>query len=107
MLHAAGNLAGSDKVNMLPCLFKQTFHMDCPGCGFQRSAAALLKGEWLQSFQSYPALVPILCLAVITALHLGPGLKHGAAIIRYLQIGIGIIIAVFYIYKVITLKAFN
>ena len=92
---------------MLPCLFKQTFHIDCPGCGFQRSALALFKGDWLQSFQTYPALVPIFCLAFVTVLHLSMGLKYGAAIIRYLQIGIGIIIAVFYIYKLITLKAFN
>ena len=92
---------------MLPCLFKQTFHMDCPGCGIQRSAAALLKGEWAESFLLYPALVPILGLAVITILHLTFRLKHGASIIKFLQIGIGIIIAVFYIYKLITLKVFN
>jgi hypothetical protein len=92
---------------MLPCLFKQTFHMDCPGCGFQRSAAALLKGDWLLSFQTYPALVPICCLAITTLLHLSIGLKHGAAVIRYLQIGIGITIAVFYIYKIVTLKVFS
>lgn len=92
---------------MFPCLFKQTLHLDCPGCGFQRSALALLRGDLLQSLQLYPALIPIVSLLIITVLHLGFGLKHGAALIRYLQIGIGITIAVFYIYKIVTLKAFN
>lgn len=46
--------------HQLPCLFKTVFHVDCPGCGFQRSFIALLKGNISQSFKFYPALIPML-----------------------------------------------
>ena len=36
------------------------FHVDCPGCGFQRSGIALLKGDIGQSLAYYPALIPML-----------------------------------------------
>lgn len=81
--------------------------MDCPGCGFQRSAAALLRGDIAGSLSLYPALIPIACLALVTILHLTTNLKYGALLIKYLQISIGIIIGVFYIYKLITLKVFD
>lgn len=38
----------------LPCLFKKYFHVDCPGCGFQRSIIALLKGNFAESFLLFP-----------------------------------------------------
>lgn len=46
--------------HQLPCLFKAMFHIDCPGCGFQRSAIALLKGNIGESWKMYPALIPML-----------------------------------------------
>ncbi len=47
---------------MLPCLSKQLFGMDCPGCGIQRSVYLLFQGEFLAAFQMYPAIYPILVL---------------------------------------------
>ena len=44
----------------LPCLIKNTFHVECPGCGLQRSFIALLRGNILQSLQHYPALLPLI-----------------------------------------------
>ncbi|MCY7291977.1 MAG: DUF2752 domain-containing protein [Ferruginibacter sp.] len=38
----------------LPCLFKKYFHVDCPGCGFQRSIVALLRGNVSESFLLFP-----------------------------------------------------
>lgn len=49
---------------LLPCPFKAFTGFDCPGCGFQRSAIALFKGDFAVSFHLYPATVPILFLAL-------------------------------------------
>lgn len=47
---------------MLPCLNKQLFGLDCPGCGLQRSVDLLLHGEFVAAFQMYPAIYPIMML---------------------------------------------
>lgn len=47
---------------MIPCLSKQIFGLDCPGCGLQRSVALLLKGEFTESFLMYPGLLPMVLL---------------------------------------------
>lgn len=50
----------------LPCLFKKYFHVDCPGCGFQRSIIALGKGNVVDSFLLFPTtLVLILFFAAL------------------------------------------
>ncbi|MEX0289867.1 MAG: DUF2752 domain-containing protein, partial [Flavobacteriaceae bacterium] len=47
---------------MLPCMSKQLFGMDCPGCGLQRSVVFLLKGDFIEAFKMYPAIYPMLLL---------------------------------------------
>ncbi len=54
--------------HMLPCAFKFIFGVDCPGCGFQRSFIALVKGDLVTSFTLYPATIPILIAAVVSLL---------------------------------------
>jgi hypothetical protein len=54
---------------MLPCISKQVFGIDCPGCGLQRSVALLLKGDFLASFLMYPALFPMMALFGFLALN--------------------------------------
>jgi hypothetical protein len=49
----------------LPCLIKNIFHVECPGCGLQRSFIALLQGNILQSLQYYPALLPLILFIVV------------------------------------------
>jgi hypothetical protein len=41
---------------MLPCLFRDYFGFDCPGCGFQRSVASLVRGEFGNAFLLYPPI---------------------------------------------------
>ncbi|MBD0287809.1 MAG: DUF2752 domain-containing protein [Flavisolibacter sp.] len=84
---------------MLPCLFKLIFHRDCPGCGFQRSVLLLLRGEFSKSFHLYWATLPILFLFCFCILHLKFGIKHGARILIFLYISIGVLILSHYIYK--------
>ena len=38
----------------LQCLFKKYFYLDCPGCGFQRSIIAFMKGNVEESFLLFP-----------------------------------------------------
>ena len=89
---------------MLSCPSKKYLHIECPGCGFQRSVLALLKGDLPASFALYPATLPILALLGFTALHLVLKFKKGAGVIIFLQALSATIIVVFYIYKIITHK---
>ena len=50
---------------MLPCFTKQIIGIDCPGCGLQRSALFLLKGEFWNAFHMYPAIYPMLLLPLV------------------------------------------
>lgn len=47
---------------MLPCLNKQLFGIECPGCGLQRAVALLFKGEFAEAFLMYPAIYPLVLL---------------------------------------------
>lgn len=93
--------------HLLTCPSKRFLHIDCPGCGFQRSIIALLKGDIMASLQLYPAAIPVLSLVMFTMLHLKFKFVHGAAVIKYLQIFCAAIILGFYIYKIINQKLFN
>jgi hypothetical protein len=90
--------------HLLSCPSKTYLHIECPGCGFQRSCLALLKGNIPASLTLYPATIPIVLLIFFTLFHLKYKFAHGAAIIKYLQAGIAIVIAVFYIYKIVNHK---
>lgn len=46
--------------HMFPCFYKQAFGISCPMCGFQRSLIELLKGNVMESFLQFPALLPLL-----------------------------------------------
>jgi Protein of unknown function (DUF2752) len=90
--------------NMFSCPSKKYLHIECPGCGLQRSFIALLRGDLITSFQFYPATIPILLMFGFTILHLKYKFEQGAPLIKYSQIGIAIVIVVFYIYKIINHK---
>ena len=85
--------------NMLPCWFKKYFGLDCPGCGMQRSFAALLKGEFVESFILFPALIPTIGLVVFLLIHLKMKFENGGTILKWLFIGNSAIIVISYILK--------
>jgi hypothetical protein len=91
---------------MLTCPSKKLLHIECPGCGFQRSFFALLEGDFDKSWQLYPAMVPIVVLMVYTALHTKFQFRFGAVVIKYLFMLIAVIILTFYIYKIINHKIY-
>lgn len=92
--------------HLLTCPSRRWLHMQCPGCGFQRSFIALLGGDFRSSFILYPALVPFLVLLTLTSLHLVFRFRHGATMIKYCQLFVAIVVAVSYIYKVINHQIF-
>jgi hypothetical protein len=90
------------KRHMLTCPSKHFFHMDCPGCGLQRSIISLLTGDLTTSLHLYPATIPILFCLIFTALHLKFKFKYGAAIIKIAFAFTALIIVSFYVYKIFT-----
>lgn len=40
----------------------------CPGCGMTRAVASCVLGDWMGAFHHHPLAVPLLGLAVVTAL---------------------------------------
>ncbi|MGV3630388.1 MAG: DUF2752 domain-containing protein [Bacteroidota bacterium] len=63
---------------MLACHWKQTFGVECPGCGLQRSLSKLFEGEISESFFLFPATIPLIILFIYLVLHLVFRFKHGA-----------------------------
>lgn len=92
---------------MLTCPGKYFFHIDCPGCGLQRSVIALLEGDLAKSLALYPATIPIFFCVIFTALHLKFGFRHGAAVIKWSFILTVFIIATFYLYKLVMRTPFG
>ncbi len=90
--------------NMLVCPSKKWLHVECPGCGLQRSVIALFRGDIQTSLSLYPATIPMLVMLGFIALHLKFDFRNGAVIIKYLYIGVAVMIFVFYIYKVLNHK---
>ena len=66
---------------MLTCGIKKLTGIDCPGCGIQRSFLKLIHGEFLESMELFPALLPLLMLVVYTLLHLKFMFKNGHKVI--------------------------
>lgn len=90
--------------HLLTCPSKRFFHLDCPGCGLQRSIIALLEGDIEKSIQLYPATIPILFCFLFMVLHIKFDFKKGAFIIKGLFILSISIIIIFYLYKIFTYK---
>jgi hypothetical protein len=86
--------------HMLSCPSKTYLNLACPGCGFQRSTIALLKGNIAESLQLYPATIPLLFVVIFSLVHIKAKFSFGAALIKYLYIFTALIIVISYIYKI-------
>lgn len=85
--------------HMIPCAYKHFLGIECPGCGIQRSAIELLKGNITESFIAYPPLIPVLCLLFYFVLNLILKFKNGKRVIKILAIINMVIIFTNYFYK--------
>ena len=88
--------------HLLVCPMKQTFGLDCPGCGLQRSIIALMQGDLMRSFKLYPATIPFLFVIGFSIVHLKADFKFGAQVIKIAVGFVAIIILINYIYKIFT-----
>ncbi|MBC7887810.1 MAG: DUF2752 domain-containing protein [Ferruginibacter sp.] len=89
------------KSHQLPCPVKYFLHIDCPGCGLQRSFIELLDGNFPESFRLNPATVPLLLFFIFCALHLIYKFKKGNSVVIYSYIFIASIVLINYMYKII------
>lgn len=71
---------------MIPCLNKKFFGFECMGCGLQRSAALILKGEFLNAFYMYPAVYSIMALFGFIIINHFKNFKFGNKIIIILAL---------------------
>lgn len=84
---------------LLPCLNKQMFGVECPGCGIQRSLVLLSKGEFVEAFKMYPAIYTLLLLALFILLNFKMKFKNSRRIIVTLAIINVLIIIISYFIK--------
>lgn len=101
IVFAFSSLAEKANSYLLPCPFKYFSGYDCPGCGFQRSLLALLKGDFQHSFELYPPTLPIL---VTFAVCLSANYYWGARsnwLIKIMVVITGTVILLNYGYKVL------
>jgi len=61
---------------MLTCTNKQIFGVECLGCGTQRAAALLFKGEFIAAFKMYPAIYTIILLLALVVFNLFVKFKY-------------------------------
>ncbi len=84
---------------MIPCLWKKFLHIECMGCGFQRSLILLIKGEFQTAFHMYPPTFTLILLFLFLILHLKFRFKYGAKILLALFALNTLIIIINYILK--------
>ena len=84
---------------LLTCTNKQIFGVECLGCGTQRAAVLLFRGEFIAAFKMYPAIYTLVLLLLFIIFNLFVKFKFDYKIkIGLLFLNVGIII-VSYIIK--------
>jgi len=86
--------------HLMACPYKKYFNIDCMGCGMQRSFIELLKGNLVESFMLYPALLPLIAMILFLPLHLVFKFKNGASVLKYFFIFNISIVVIGYIIKI-------
>ncbi|RNC90302.1 MAG: DUF2752 domain-containing protein [Allomuricauda sp.] len=84
---------------MIPCATKQILGFDCPGCGLQRSALLLLKGDFIGAFYMHPAIYPITLALLFVLFEFFVKTKYNMKIRMYILISIGLTMIVNYLVK--------
>ena len=85
---------------MLPCLNKSLLGVECMGCGIQRSAFLVVKGNFTDAFYMYPAIYTLILLFVILLISVIKKFKYSQKIIRSLAVVNVAIIIVSYLIKI-------
>jgi hypothetical protein len=86
--------------NMLPCMNKQFFGVECPGCGTQRAIAFLLEGEFYEAFKIFPAIYTLALFFVFLLLHLLDQKRNYTKLVIAIAILNGAVILIAYFIKI-------
>lgn len=84
---------------MIPCMSKQLFGMDCPGCGMQRSVALLFRGDFAEAFHMFPAIYSTIPLFIFIGLHFVDKRRNYTKLIIPFAIINAVIMITAYFYK--------
>lgn len=85
--------------HLIPCPFKALTHIDCPGCGFQRSLIALLKGAFQQSWELYPPTIPLILVFLSAFVMIKFPAYKSTIVLKTMVIIVGNFILLNYLYK--------
>ncbi|TDR25312.1 DUF2752 domain-containing protein [Flavobacterium cheniae] len=86
--------------HMLPCMNKQLFGVECPGCGTQRAIAFLLEGEFYEAFKIFPAIYTLGLFFILLGLHLLDKKRNYAKLVIASAILNGAVILIAYLIKI-------
>ncbi len=87
--------------HQLPCYYKKILGVECLGCGMQTAFILLLKGEFVESFLAYPALLPVMFMVSYLFLHLIFKFRFGARVLKISFIFTLTIMVLGYLYDMI------
>jgi len=65
---------------MLPCLNKKLLGIDCMGCGLQRSIVLIFSGNFVEAFNMYPPIYPLLILLLFLIIDFFLNIKYSEVI---------------------------
>ncbi len=89
---------------MLPCLTKKFLGFDCMGCGLQRAALFLIKGEFANAFHMYPGIFPLSALLGFVGISFFIKIRKANIITIFLGVTTAMVIIVSYLIKLIHLN---
>jgi hypothetical protein len=89
--------------HQLICPIKKYGNIECPGCGLQRSLAALLQGNWYASWQLHPATPFLLLLPLLALLHFVFKRRLTARLVVACYVLAAVVTLVHYVQKIYTL----
>lgn len=84
---------------MLPCPTKKYFGIECFGCGMQRSLALLLRGDFQEAFNMFPAVYTTLLFFFFVVISFVDRQRNYGKILIMLGISNAIIMVVAYFIK--------
>jgi len=86
---------------MLPCMNKQLFGIECPGCGTQRAITFLIEGEFYEAFKIFPAIYTLILFFGVLFLHFFDKKRNYGKWISTLAILNGLIMIIAYLIKIL------
>jgi len=84
---------------MLPCMFKQTFGIDCIGCGIQRAFFYHVNCDFVNAFKMFPAIYTTLLLGVSILLFIFDKKRNYQTMVISLAIANAVVMIISFIYK--------